>query len=57
MMAKQKYVRKRIAEITGVLDKDETGYVVSVDSVAYDLEDIIQDMLGQEITIKTEIEE
>ncbi len=56
-MAKQKYVQKRITELTGVLDKDETGYVISVDSVAYGLDDVLQGLLGHEITIKAEIEE
>ncbi|MEG0899392.1 MAG: hypothetical protein RSD67_02415 [Oscillospiraceae bacterium] len=54
-MGKQKYENYGIKHIVGILDKDENDDdIVIVDSVKYLLTDVLENLYGQEIEIKSQ---
>ena len=58
-MAKQGYEKKQTIKVTGILDKRENGELMIVVSdkdtiTEYELQDILDDMLGSLVTFSNE---
>ena len=56
-LAKDKFDKYTQYDIVGTLDKDEDNKLILVaDGMEYDFEEIVEDMLGQQVQIKCQVD-